>query len=275
MTQRLYRRRATTEELYEDYTVRKLSLRAIAEKYGYANAASASKIIQLRGIAVRSRKGLAHFYRPPHKLPGAKLEGEALGAVLGLCLGDGHVTPSGPSPHKNSYLVANYSEKHREYVQALAGLLGPWVSSIQNIPARPSKLVPASLPLVRIQSIAHPEFTRLRALFYLDGEKRVPAGLPTMEGADALTLAVFVMDDGSFLHGKKGNGNVQLSTQGFPLQDQLTIQDWLARFGLTASIVSCNGGYGHLIHLRTGCTPLLRELLLPYFPRCMYYKLGC
>ena len=58
------------------------------------------------------------------------------------------------------------------------------------------------------RTITHPEFTRLRSIFYCGRKKIVPGGY-LYEHLSALGIALWIMDDGS-----ADGGSVRLNTQG-------------------------------------------------------------
>lgn len=258
--------KATTEQLYEDYAVRRLPLRVIAQKYGYANAATASKVISLRGIPHRGRQNLLHFKHIRYKMPDAKLSDAEWQIMCGGLLGDASALMSA----NHAIWCSAHSVKVADYTYWLADHISRWVSKVIVVKHRYSERVPVASDTLRVQTITHPEFLRLRNLFYPGGVKHVPDGI--LSGLDERALAVLLMDDGSY---NKSNRNVQLSCECFPIDEQEMLREWFAGFGLKTSSVRCSTGVGRRVNFSATSMNRLRELVLPHFAPCMYYKLGC
>lgn len=256
--------RATKEQLYQDYIVDRLLMRDIAVKYGYGSEKQVSRAVHRRGIPVRDGVGLGALPRP-HKKLGAALDGDVWQVVCGTLLGDGYIARNG----RHAYLTASHKAAHREYVDWLCAHLGDWVSGVYQTKPHLSQIIHEASDTLMLQTITHPEFLRLRETFYPDGKKRVPPVVLATLGP--LALGVLVMDDGCW-----GKGScIQIASQGFPVEDQELIRDWLRSLGLDSTFNRCNGGAGRFIRIGRASALVVREMLLPLMPEAMHYKIGC
>lgn len=262
---------ATKEQLEQDYLVDRLPLKEIAERYGFSKRTShVSRAIRRYGIPMRSRRGLAHNYHRPHQLEGQRLSHTQRQVVLGSLLGDGSLR----NHHRyggNSVFSVEHSIEHIEYVHWLAEQLGEFAGKIVNRDARPTKMVPVSNPSLMLYSINHPEFSVLRDRFYPNGKKIIPAGL--LDELDALGIAVWIMDDGCYNDGKH-NQRIQLSTQSFTLEEHQRMVAFWERWGVQAKIIKVSSGSGYATNFASKSTEQIRQLIQPYVPSSLLYKLG-
>jgi hypothetical protein len=256
--------RATREQLYQDYIVDRLLMRDIAAKYGYGSEKQACRAIHRRGIPVREGVGTGALPRP-HKKPGAVLEGDVWQVVCGTMLGDGYLARNG----RHAYLTASHKIGHRAYVDWLCERLGDWVSGVYRTKPHISQTVRAASETLMLQTITHPEFLRLRSVFYRDGKKRIPGDI--LNSLGPLAFGVLVMDDGC--HG--GGDCIHIASQGFPIEDQELLRDWMRSLGMDSTFNRCDGGAGQFIRLGKASTAIARDMLLPIIPESMRYKIGC
>ena len=115
----------------------------------------------------------------------------------------------------------------------------------------------------------------LRKDFYISGQKTVKSNL--LNRLTDLGLAIWYMDNGCLSLGRK-NGkinrrNIFLNTQGFGLEGNLLIQQWLlSKYEISSNI---NQNRGFRLRLNTSNTLKFVEIIAPFVSEipCMQYKI--
>ena len=177
--------------------------------------------------------------------------------ILGCILGDGYlrIIPG----RKNAFLETNHSIKAKDYVD--------WKYQIlKNICLSPPKkrIIDQKRVAYRFFTRQHQEITQIYNLFYLEGKKVIPKNIQL----NALTLAVWFMDDGS----KTKKGDVYLNTQQFSLNDQKRLLYALRKLKLRARL-NKDKKY-HRIRFYHQSLNRLLELIKPYIIPSMEYKIA-
>ncbi len=259
---------ATVEELRNDYYVDRLSMKQIAEKYGYASPHQASKAVRRCGDGPRSKIGLLHNFHRPGKRIGEHLSDTALQVVYGCLLGDGTLRDN-KKYGGNSVLATTHKIEHKEYVDWLSQQLGAFYSCITHREPSYSQIVTKCQPSLMLTSINHPDFSELRRRFYPNGKKIMPDGI--LDKLSELSVSVWIMDDGCY---NKPNRRIQLATQSFTREENERIANWFASWGIIATTARVPGGSGFATNFSAKSTERIRELFGYYFVPCMRYKLG-
>nr|YP_203320.1 orf224 [Zancudomyces culisetae]AAW49489.1 orf224 [Zancudomyces culisetae] len=108
----------------------------------------------------------------------------------------------------------------------------------------------------------------LYKLFYSNKKKRIPLNIN--EYLTPLALAIWIMDVGYW----KDN-NVIIATNSFTKDEiNLLILTLKKKWDLNCSIHSFTKSKQHQLYIKVNSIFLLRSIVLPYFHKSMYYKLG-
>ena len=169
---------------------------------------------QAEGNAVGSRAGLTAWERS---------------IVVGLLLGDGHLERSRRGLAR---LHVRQHPTRREYVDWLYQQLQRFVRTPPRIVMSRDRRTGVATPRYGFKTLAYPIFGEWHRRFYRDGPKRIPEEIG--EWLDAVSLAVWFADDGSFKTDSRG---LLLNTNAFALVDQQRLQGALwQRFALKTSL---------------------------------------
>jgi uracil-DNA glycosylase family 4 len=178
--------------------------------------------------------------------------------VCGTLLGDGHLSAA------SAYLVFNHSADQGAYAAFKAGLLSELSPRMHRSTVAAAVGGPASYPVVSVRTVAHRALGMLRSAFYRP-RKQVPPWIATR--LNPLMLAVWYMDDGHLSTRSATHPRAEIATCGFVEKDLSILLDGLAHLGLTGEVRR-----GRL-HFDPGATRSLSELIAPYVPPSMRYKL--
>ena len=208
-------------------------------------------------------------------LPG-EAEGNAVGSragltaweqsiVVGLLLGDGHLELSRRGLAR---LHVRQHPKRRDYVDWLYRQLKRFVHTPPKIVMSRDRRTHVATPRYGFKTLAFPVFGEWHRRFYRGRVKRVPEEVG--EWLDAVSLAVWFADDGSFKTDSRG---LLLNTNAFTLEDQRRLQGVLGqRFGLTTTLHKLR--QWHRIYIPARSTDRFVELVMPQLPTCALYKLA-
>lgn len=177
--------------------------------------------------------------------------------IIGTILGDGYLRILPRSI--NAILEINHSAKQKEYVD--------WIySKLRNVVVSSPKTRKGNGGRIayRFYTKQLPEITHLYKIFYKDGQKIIPEHL----SLDAISLAVWYMDDGS----RCGDINFYLNTQQFCSADQEKLRNSLEKLGL-ATTLNKDKKYHRIRFYKSSITPL-KKLIGSIVIPSMQYKLG-
>jgi uracil-DNA glycosylase len=189
---------------------------------------------------------------------GVGLSAVARDVVCGTLLGDGSLNA------KSSHLTISHSARQSEYALFKAELLAELSAKTAWFDVAAVAGGPASYATVQIRTLAHRALRILRRDFYAD-RKVVPTWLP--DALNERVLAIWFLDDG---HTRLRPGRLpiaEIATNGFAGSDLRVLRRALLRLGLPATI------RGGRLHFDTATTKRLSELIAPYTPPSMRYKL--
>jgi uracil-DNA glycosylase family 4 len=178
--------------------------------------------------------------------------------VCGTLLGDGHLSAA------SSYLVFNHSADQDAYALFKAGLLSELSPRVRRSTVAAAVGGPTSYPVVSVRTVAHRALGTLRSAFYRP-RKQVPPWIATR--LNPLMLAVWYMDDGHLSTRSVKQPRAEIATCGFAEVDLSILLGGLARLGLTGE-----ARRGRL-YFDSIATRMLSELIAPYVPPSMRYKL--
>ena len=178
--------------------------------------------------------------------------------LVGKILGDGSLVPT--ITGSNYKLQVEHCLRQKEYVDWLAEVMRQWLLS-------PPKLLEQHRSY-RFRTIAHPDITQLRKIFYRDGKKIVPSNI--VELLDhPIGLAVWFMDDGGLSSAKSA---VTISTHSFTEAENNLLIDCLnSNFTLQANLNW--DGKGFRLYIPVKAIPRFKELIAPYILPMMKYKI--
>ncbi|HEX2273436.1 MAG TPA: uracil-DNA glycosylase family protein [Acidimicrobiales bacterium] len=189
---------------------------------------------------------------------GQGLSALAKDVVCGTLLGDGHL-------NKNSaHLAFSHSARQLDYARFKARLLAELAPVVAERTVAAVAGGEPQYPIVQVRTRAHRALAVLRDEFY-SGRKQVPVWV-----ADRLNprmLAFWFMDDGHLNDRPGHHPRAEIATCGFLERDLVTLVVGLERLGLPARIRA-----GRL-HFRAAATRRLSEVIAPYVPPSMRYKL--
>ena len=228
------------------------------------NAGAGQVSIQLTGDhEVLTDRGFIAVQQLP---AGAKIAtGQGLSRVAhdvacGTLLGDGHLTEA------QSTLSFSHSTRQEAYAQFKAELLGELAPRLNKFDVAAVAGGPAAYPVVDVRTLAHRSLRLLRTSFYAP-KKRVPHWMA--ERLSPLMVAIWFMDDGHLRIRPGKRPLAEIATYGFSEGDHDVLVAGLARLGLQARI----RGTRHKLVFGVPATVSLSELIAPYVPPSMRYKL--
>lgn len=242
--------KATKEQLVHDLDVLGLTVDQIAEKYGYRDYASVWRALKYRGVPY------------PNRYVGNKsLTPEQVQVVIGTMLGDGYIPRTNG---RHTFMRISQCLAQEAYVVWKMEILGPWMRA-GGIRYEVNKRWNVQLAACTYN---HPVFDHYREMFYPDGHKHVSIEILNM--LEPLGLAVWFMDDGSYLTGRK----CRIHTAGFTMDENRLIQTWFQdRWGIECKVGKISGGYPVLTFYADNFSKL-SDLIKPHLLPSMQYKLG-
>ena len=250
------------EKLKYNFLVAKLPIKEIFRRHRIT-----SRIFyRLKGKLNLPNRQNGRDYSRPTKFPNEHLPLNLLPVIYGCLMGHGYLIP----PVKNYYMVIGHSVKQLQWLKWKHKQFGKWAYKIRPI-NHPDGLQ------YRFQTPAHPDFTELRKIHYTNPvgkrnslAKSVSYLIPKLT---LQSLAIWYGDDGC-LGGKSDyRTRVWLATEGFSLQDISLIDNWFKNnFSLIPRHQELSSG--KRIYFSVPDSQKFLELVKPYLPKCMYYKLG-
>jgi len=180
--------------------------------------------------------------------------------VCGTLLGDGHLTAA------QSTLSFSHSMRQEAYAQFKAERLAELAPRLQRLNVAAVAGGPAAYPVVHVRTLAHRALRLLRPSFY-EPKKRVPRWMA--ERLSPLMVAIWFMDDGHLRIRPGRRPLAEIATYGSSQEDHQILVAGLARLGLEAR----TRGTRQKLVFGVPETVLLSELIAPYVPPSMRYKL--
>jgi len=260
------------ELLHKLYVDDNLSLSKIASMY---SVTSMTVRAWLKKNKIDTRPSTKTLYR---ELKETNFSDSQKSLIVGSVMGDGSLTLG--KDCINARFVERHSEKQKEYLLWKRNLLKPFTYSkitetqfgehtISNVKCNVQKSYMFS-------TISHPYLTELRKVFYSEGVKIVPENLS--EYVNALVMAIWFCDDGSFSYIKKsGTYRVDLHTESFSYKENVFICRILSDFfseGFRINSRKYISGEAFYICL-SGKYRVKKvvDLIKPFIPLCMTYKI--
>jgi uracil-DNA glycosylase len=233
--------------------------------YASAKRAGAGRVgVQLTGdhpvLTERGYVPVQELTREDRVATGQGMSALAYDVVCGTLLGDGCL------PAQSSCLTFSHSQKQEEYARFKASLLSELDVKVEMREIAAAAGDERRYPVVMARTLATRSLRHLRHSFYKPA-KVVPEWM-----ADELNprmLAFWFMDDGyNRIRGGNRRPLAEIATLGFSQGDLLRLSRGLLRLGLRAKILR-----GRL-HFDVSATQRLSELIAPFVPPAMRYKLN-
>lgn len=224
----------------------------IADKFNIKQA-SVSRIRKRWGIETLDKTG-----RLAKKLP--ELTPVQKELIIGSLLGDGH---AGVSSKSSAFISEGHSEAQADYTRWKAGLLGEYVSctypGVKRVKGKEYKSL-------SYKTHSCPQLLPFYDLFYPLGKRIFPRTLPEL--MTPFVLAIWYLDDGSLT-------NAYTPRISFGL-DEVSLERSLAalyQLGLNPTIHQNPNRNDLDLFFNKGNAERFRQLVLPYIPECMSYKI--
>lgn len=185
--------------------------------------------------------------------------------LMGGLLGDSCIPKLGKGA-KNNRLSIAHSAKQECYIRYKWEILNRYnlAGKLQQNVIKNSRYKEGGFTEFRFKSKSSYIFNLYRELFYPEGYKIVPDCISEL---DAEGLAIWFMDDG-YRTGRNLKG-VCFATHSFDDQSKLKLLNLLSdKFGLKCSLQSEG-----IIYVWTQSVPKLIQLISPFIPPCMKYKI--
>lgn len=138
-----------------------------------------------------------------------------ISVLIGSILGDGTLRVGKNAINAN--LKVEQGLKQKDYVFWKYNVFKEWVTTPPKISTRYDENIVSYDKSWWFRTIRHPELTLFHEMFYFNGIKIIPKNIEDL--IDPLSLAVWVMDDGSL------NRNIiDISTYSFRLEEVILLQ---------------------------------------------------
>lgn len=178
---------------------------------------------------------------------------EQYSILIGTLLGDGCLIKSSKTEESTLYKVFfTHSERQLDYISwKLDKFKSLCTNGLIKYERKEKRTDGSPLVQYHLQTIGHDDISKVKGILYRSNKKFVTRKYLNL--VDALALAVWYMDDGSYSHINK---NSTLHTSGFSLSEHRSIKKWFwQKWRIECSI-------GKISNKSTG-----KEYLLLYFNR--------
>ncbi len=193
------------------------------------------------------------------------LSGQQRELVLGGLMGDGSVSPKRPNSHGSgmkSRFRFGHGPKQDDYAKWKASLLD----------GVPLSISPHSKGGLMVETTPLAELDELRESVYIGGKKVF--SWDYLKALTPFALAVWYMDDGTFAERRKDGsaGRSDIVVEAMEKGSQRRLAATLKEtYGLSCKLTE-RGGKALIVFDKDG-TEALHDLIAPYVPDCMAYKL--
>jgi hypothetical protein len=189
---------------------------------------------------------------------GQGLSAVAFDVVCGTLLGDGHLDA------RSAHLAFTHSAREGAYARHKAAMLAELEPAVRTLSVSAVSGGDATDDVVGVRTLAHRALGVIRRGFY-SPRKVVPSWLP--EQLNARILAIWFLDDGRVRYRPGRQPVAELATCGFDQSSLALLAEGLQRLELPTTIR--NGR----LHFNATASRRLSELIAPYTPLSMRYKL--
>lgn len=227
-------------------------VKLFAQKYNIYNV-SARKLIKL----------VREWHQDIQKNPLIILTQEEHDLIIGSLLGDASIRKR----ERNSCFRIAHSIKQKDYINLKLNILNNF--NISEFVERNKIIKGNKVNMINLATDTHSIFNYYRNLFYKNGKKVINQEI--LNQINSRSLAFWICDDGSY-----GNtqGYIILCTNAYNLEEhKLMKQFFEEKFGLSPTIGFRDGKYYYLRFKQADSKKLI-EIIKPYIPECMKYKIG-
>lgn len=184
--------------------------------------------------------------------------------LIGSLLGDGTLRTGLRAKEAN--FKVDQGIRQKDYTFWKYNYFKEWVLTPPKISYRVSPVIGKYEKSWWFRTIRHQEITAFYRLFYRNGKKVIPVDIATF--LDSLSLAIWIMDDGSF-----SRGIYDISTYSFTETEIAMLQKALnMKFGLQAKFYK-DRDKGYRLYFSKKQNELIASLIKPFIIPCMRYKL--
>lgn len=185
--------------------------------------------------------------------------------IVGSLLGDGTMRVGHDAVNANFKVEHGLAQK--EYVEWKYDILKPLVFTEPKISYRYKENGEKYQKSWWFRTIRHPFLTTIHRRFYKDGVKIVPKDIE--KDLNPLMLAVWVMDDGSYMKGK-----LDISTYSFSLQEIILLLKCLKKVFDFNTKYYRDRDKGYRIYWNKKETEKIIHVIAPHIIPSMEYKIG-
>lgn len=190
--------------------------------------------------------------------------------IIGSLLGDGTMRIGRGA--KNANLKIEHGLKQKRYVNWKYHILQSFVFTKPKMSYRYRENNEKYPKSWWFRTIRHPILTEIYRRFYLgegyrNGKKIIPLNIK--DDFIPLTLAVWIMDDGSY-----SRGRINISTYSFSLQEIRYLQKYLEEQFKIEAVFYKDRDKGYRMYFRKQETNKLIRIIHPHIISSMMYKIG-
>lgn len=252
-----------TKEVLSDMLYRqKLNPTEIAAKLGYGKDGWSNIYKYCREY------NLEFDFSINHKLRSVDFTARQKDIAFGTLLGDGYLRPTNGNSEKPSYSLALcHGEKQLDYLKWKFNEFENFVTTKEFLINRRS--FKGNAPTYSFSTISHPFLNEAHRICYSNnGKKDITS--EWLEYLSPLSLAVWYLDDGSL---NKRYHTIVLCTNSFSKNGQLLAINYLKnRFNLEAKLEARRNNQT-VIRINASQSRKFMNIVSPFVPSCMYYKL--
>lgn len=206
------------------------------------------------------RDNFKNYNIPVNRLLTKKLTETELNVVIGSILGDGYLSINGT-------LEISHSNKQVDYLLYKQYLLTNICKGI-GIDFLTKRIFTGGTSSYRLRTVGVSEIRELREKFYLDKVKFIPVDIESL--LTPQSVAIWYMDDG----GIKGKGYGRIATCSFTQYEvEYLVKSLNNKFDLRAEVAKEMQYYNIKFRARNDSFNRLVNLIKPFIPECMSYKL--
>jgi LAGLIDADG DNA endonuclease family len=185
-------------------------------------------------------------------------------ALVGSILGDGTLRLGEGAINANFKVEQGLVQK--DYVFWKYKIFRPWVFTEPKISYRYRESGERYAKSWWFRTVRHPMLTEYHKRFYVNGRKIVPIDIA--KDLDGLTLAIWIMDDGS-----SNRNHLDISTYSFTLSEIDILRDaFKSKFDIHAQCYR-DRDKGFRMYFRVGETKKIVDIIKPYIIPTMRYKI--
>ena len=193
--------------------------------------------------------------------------------LYGSLLGDANLSIQ--KNGTNACLRMEHSIKQAEWLRWKFEIFKPWINADKPSLYMDRKLKDGIFPSIKFTSVATPLFTKAYNIFYNDKVKVVNKAI--LDKVDALALAVWFQDDGSFSYSESNNqSQLKLATNNFNRYEQDMICAYFhSKWNIDTYVCSDRTSTNETYHLRfkPKSHSSFVEIIRPFVISSLEYKL--